>query len=388
MLFISYRSAFRTLVRHVRPPSRHLSTAAAAANMSTATADSPPKKPKTTPKTIGTHDGIFHCDEILACFMLHQLPEYAGAAVLRTRDPALLRDCDIVVDVGATYEPSALRFDHHQATFKDTFGSVRPELCPADRFRAVRLSSAGLIYAHYGEAVIRTILAAKCPQLELNAADLRHIYVKFYAGFVQEIDGIDNGVPQFDGEPLYRVSTDLSSRVAAFNAPWNGDAAAFDALAQFARAEKLAGAEFIDRVVYLASSWWPARRIVEEAVSGRFEVHASGAILELKQFAPWKEHLYELEQEQKDLAGVPIYVLMENKPGDYRVIGVPLNPKSFVCRRFLAKSWRGQRDEQLSEVSGIEGATFVHATGFIGGAKTREAALQMAIKSLESVEVE
>lgn len=30
-----------------------------------------------TVKKIGTHNGTFHCDEVLACFFLRQLPEYA-----------------------------------------------------------------------------------------------------------------------------------------------------------------------------------------------------------------------------------------------------------------------------------------------------------------------
>lgn len=38
-------------------------------------------------KRIGTHNGVFHCDEALACFMLRQLPEYADAEIIRTRDP-------------------------------------------------------------------------------------------------------------------------------------------------------------------------------------------------------------------------------------------------------------------------------------------------------------
>ena len=30
-------------------------------------------------KTIGTHGGLFHCDEVLACYMLKVLPEYKNA---------------------------------------------------------------------------------------------------------------------------------------------------------------------------------------------------------------------------------------------------------------------------------------------------------------------
>jgi uncharacterized UPF0160 family protein len=33
----------------------------------------------------------------------------------------------------------------------------------------------------------------------------------------------------------------------------------------------------------------------------------------------------------------------------------------------IAYSWKGVRDQQLSDVSGIEGCIFVHASGFTGG---------------------
>lgn len=32
---------------------------------------------------IGTHDGCFHCDEALACFMLKILPRYKDAIIVR-----------------------------------------------------------------------------------------------------------------------------------------------------------------------------------------------------------------------------------------------------------------------------------------------------------------
>lgn len=34
-----------------------------------------------TAKKIGTHNGSFHCDEVLACFLLRQLPEYKVKSV-------------------------------------------------------------------------------------------------------------------------------------------------------------------------------------------------------------------------------------------------------------------------------------------------------------------
>ena len=59
-----------------------------------------------------------------------------------------------------------------------------------------KLSSAGLVYLHFGQRVISQILKTK----EDNYVT-RKIYDKIYENFVQEIDAIDNGISQCDGEP-------------------------------------------------------------------------------------------------------------------------------------------------------------------------------------------
>ncbi len=48
---------------------------------------------------IGTHSGTFHCDEALGCYMLKQTPKYRDAAIVRTRDPAVLNTLDVIIDV-------------------------------------------------------------------------------------------------------------------------------------------------------------------------------------------------------------------------------------------------------------------------------------------------
>jgi uncharacterized UPF0160 family protein len=57
----------------------------------------------------------------------------------------------------------------------------------------VKLSSAGLVYAHYGEEIIKQILN---PQI-LTDDQVDQIYDKIYE-LVQEIDAIDNGVSRCD----------------------------------------------------------------------------------------------------------------------------------------------------------------------------------------------
>ena len=54
----------------------------------------------------------------------------------RSRDPEVLKSCDIVVDVGGVYDEAAQRFDHHQRGFTQVFGHGFE----------TKLSSAGLIY--------------------------------------------------------------------------------------------------------------------------------------------------------------------------------------------------------------------------------------------------
>lgn len=52
----------------------------------------------------------------------------------------------------------------------------------------IKLSSAGLIYCFYGEAVIREILK-KQNGIEIDEPCLKTIYKKVYEGLIKEIDG-------------------------------------------------------------------------------------------------------------------------------------------------------------------------------------------------------
>lgn len=72
----------------------------------------------------------------------------------------------------------------------------------------------------------------------------------------------------------------------------------------------------------------------------------------------------------------------DTKEKKYRVQAVNV-PGSFESRKPLPAAWRGVRDNALSELSGIPGCVFVHASGFIGGNATYEGALAMARQGLK-----
>jgi uncharacterized UPF0160 family protein len=124
---------------------------------------------------------------------------------------------------------------------------------------------------------------------------------------------------------------------------------------------------------------------VQKSLDSRKKVCESGEIIILDQFCPWDSHLDELE---KELSISPLikYVLFSDTTGQVRIRAVSLTPNSFESRKSLPSSWRGLRDDELSQVSGIQGCVFAHASGFIGGNLTMEGAIQMAKKALESSE--
>ncbi|GBP04466.1 UPF0160 protein MYG1, mitochondrial [Eumeta japonica] len=364
---------------------------------------------------VGTHDGVFHCDEVLACYMLKQLPEYKNAEIIRTRETEKLKECDIVVDVGAEFDHENRRYDHHQREFKETLSSLRPEL--GDKYK-IKLSSAGLVYAYYGEEVIKQLVPANC---ELKTENLKLIYRKVYENFIEEIDAIDNGVPMTDEEPKYKIRTHISARVGRLNPEWNSKQEQnIDEI--FQKAMKLVSEEFLYTLHYFVNIWLPARDFVRSALESRFETHKSGEIVEFKERFPWKEHLFDLETElgmQNEIK----YVIFNDKPNSWRVQAVPVNPTSFVTRQhsdskseelvifssyprinlilissydvnrcsdracaltrtddsravamsdLLSKRMVGRRDELLSDVAGISDCIFCHATGFIGGNRNRD----------------
>ncbi|OMP02836.1 Metal-dependent protein hydrolase [Corchorus olitorius] len=322
-------------------------------------------------KRVGTHNGSFHCGEALGCFMIRLTDKFSNSEIVRTRDPKVLEGLDAVLDVGGVYDPSQDRYDHHQKGFEEVFGHG---------FNT-KLSSAGLVYKHFGKEII-----AKELQLGEDHPDVQRLYLVIYKSFMEAIDAIDNGINQFDTDkpPRYVNNTHLSSRVGRLNLDWTDhDQSAEKENEAFQRAMALAGNEFLESVRFHVKSWLPARSIVMECVAERFNIDPSGEIMVLKRFCPWKLHLFELEEEMK-VEPLIKYVLYEDERGkQWRVQAVGVSPDRFESRKALPAQWRGLRDDELTKGAGIPGCVFVHMSGFIGGNQTYEGALAMARNALK-----
>nr|CAB3450714.1 unnamed protein product [Digitaria exilis] len=258
-------------------------------------------------KRVGTHNGSFHCDEALGCFLIRLTSQFAGADVVRTRDPQILDTLDAVLDVGGVYDPSRHRYDHHQKGFNEVFGHG---------FNT-KLSSAGLVYKHFGKEII-----AKELGVNEDHEDVYRLYIAIYKSFVEALDAIDNGINQYDTDqpPKYVNNTHLSSRVGRLNPDWTDpDQSPEKENAAFQQAMLLAGGEFME----------------------------------------------------------------DERSQSWRVQAVAVAPDRFESRKALPEKWRGMRDDELSAETGIPGCVFVHMSGFIGGNKTYEGALEMARAALK-----
>jgi len=90
-------------------------------------------------------------------------------------------------------------------------------------------------------------------------------------------------------------------------------------MAGFTAAMKMVEAEFKDRLTWITKSWMPARSIVKAAMDDRKEHDENGRMIMFASGGlPWKEHLFELE-EQHGIQGQVSYVVYQNKPTDWRI---------------------------------------------------------------------
>lgn len=355
-------------------------------------AETAAKRVKMDTVRIGTHNGHFHADEALGVYLLRMLPQYSSSSLVRTRDPTVLETCHTVIDVGGEYDDARNRYDHHQRSFNTMFPNHQ-----------TKLSSAGLVYMHFGKAII-----AQHTKQPIDHPGVELLYQKLYDDFIEAVDANDNGISQYDNTQLGQAGiekrfniggTTLASLVGDLNHedpldPGANRATETEPQAEedyrFGLASSLMGKTFLRKLHGAATAWLPARAIVKNAFDARTENHPSGQLMVLPRAGiPWKEHLYniedeaEIQQEKKVL-----YVLYpENEePGSkWRIQAVSKDFASFENRKSLPEPWRGMRDSDLDAIVGDnveDGAIFIHASGFTGGHRTESGVRAMAALAL------
>lgn len=282
-------------------------------------------KHHTLARSLGTHNGTFHADEVTACALLLLFDLIDQDRIIRTRDLQLLEECEYVCDVGGIYDPSRKLFDHHQLDYQG------------------KMSSAGMILLYLKEQEI------------ITPTD----YELFNSSLVAGVDAHDNGVDiQQFGVCTY------SHLISNFNpVPYTVEESEHDhAFFEAVSFSKNHLQRLWERFRYTQS----CRKMVLDAMQ------KGGDCLVFDQGIPWIESFFELN----GINHPARFVIMPSGK-HWKLRGVPPTfERRMEVRLPLPKEWAGLLEEELKRVSGISGAIFCHKGRFISVWETKEDALK------------
>ena len=324
-------------------------------------------------KRIVTHSGAFHADEAMAIAILSFIPMWKSVEVVRSRVPEVWKTADILIDVGGEYNHSKLMYDHHQRAFNQTFSSNYD----------IKLSSAGLIYKHYGIEALRNLLDSKgliTPEIPDINDLLQFVHERVYQYLILECDCVDNGYQIAESEsPIkwnYKSFTSLSSRIARLNPleKLEDD----EVLKIFLKAVEICKEDFVSIVLRVAKTDYKSVRIAREMIKDAANVHPSGKIVYMTEYnANISNEVVNCSTDAIE----PLYIIYKSVSSvetSYRIRAVPIEPHSFILKKPFPKPWRGLRDNELAKITGVKGASFCHHNGFLMGADSYSSALSLA----------
>jgi uncharacterized UPF0160 family protein len=277
------------------------------------------------PRSLGTHSGTFHADEVTACALLLVYDLIDQDKIIRTRDTDLLSNCEFVCDVGGEYNPSKKRFDHHQVSYKGDF------------------SSAGMIWLYLCDQNIVT----------------KSVYYFLNHLLIQGVDAHDNGRVTF--EPGVCTFSHIISNFV----PIHYDASPEEQDEAFHRALDFVVGHLkraLDRFTYVLG----CRDAVKTAMADNKDY------LYFSKSLPWIDAFFELRGEDH-----PAKFVIMPSGGSWKLRGIPPSSSDRMkVRSPLPDSWGGLLDKDLKEVSKIPGAIFCHKGLFISVWETEEDAFK------------
>ena len=285
-----------------------------------------------------THNGSFHADDVFACATLQLWAEKEGRRlkITRTRDPEITSKADIVLDTGNIYDPEKNRFDHHQPGG----ASVRENGIPYASF--------GLIWKHYGKEI--------CDE---------ETHKKVEENLVLPIDARDNGVNISKPNELGLTDYRVSDAIHTFNPSWLEEEN--QAFRQFKKALK-----FAKEVLGRELVWEKAAVEGARLTRGAIEAQNNPEILVL-------DKRVDSEKEVTKHKNIKFIASKSKANNNWSVISAKDDLEDYHSNRAVfPEKWRGLRDVELAEISGVSGAIFCHRGGWMVKAETKEAALEMA----------
>jgi len=262
------------------------------------------------------------------------LKEIFDIELTRTRNKNILKDLDIVYDVGGG------EFDHHGVD-------------KVYREDGTPYAACGLIWREFGKRVI------EFKDSTLNEEETEDIHGYMDRVLIEGIDALDNGVRIESGDiPLMHIS----SIISGFNPPWFSDKSQDES---FDQAVEVASLVF-DNTFNRRLSVIKAKGNIIKA----FEKRDNPKILILDTFSPWGEVLKEVDENDE------VVFVIYPKDDNYAI--QTIRGRDGRDKKKLPASWGGKENEELAQITGVEDAVFCHTGRFIAVAGSMDGILNMA----------
>ncbi len=290
-----------------------------------------------------THDNKFHPDDVFSTVFLSKYIE--NPILYRAGVGKVDKEQAIIYDVGFG------KFDHHGPDAKK-----RPD-------SNLKYCSFGLLWSEYGKDYLT----------KNNYNYIDELYLAIEEALVKQIDGIDNGVfPEIKAE--YKL-LDLDKIIDMFNPTW--EERNIDTDYYFMNACKTAEIIF-DNVLKTEYSKIKATKKVLSQID-----NVENNILILDEYLPYQKAIF--NSTNPKASEIKIIILPSNR-GGYCIKPRTISEESKELLINFPKEYRGLHDQELIDKSGIQTATFVHSSGFLGSTKTLEDAILLAEKALNNKE--
>ena len=303
--------------------------------------------------SIGTHNGIFHPDEVVAIAILNIAYPRREICVIRTRDEDILNQTTFNIDIGGG------EFDHHQPGFN----KKRPT--------GELYASAGLVWKAYAKEAIKTIrMEDNLNFQKLSDEEIEQLINKIDKDIIIPVDQEDNGkdnstnhfsfinsfLPDWFESPNYNSSFEKALQVAT------------TILRQLIK----------ERIVETIS-----KNYLKDKLNNKNEELSKYGILEIPaQTFPWLDQVSKHNEiYHKEIK----FVIFPYPGGGWAAQCVPPSlAEKFKQICPFPKEWAGLKDSALAKVSKIPDAYFCHNFRFFVRAESRNSIITMCKVALVS----
>lgn len=287
---------------------------------------------------LGTHNGIFHSDEVVGTAVLEIAYMGANAYVVRTRNPVELSKLDIVIDVGGG------KFDHHMAGFNRC------------RATGVKYASAGLVWNEFAEQAIRNVMSEA--NVLISDDEIHTVKEQIDKEIIVPVDLEDNG-EKIESHTFSFISKFLPAWLEAPN--YNLAFQQVEAIVSGIMKQLIK-----DKIVQI---------VTKKELQKRFDNVCDGILEIPAQTMPWLEEVVSYNKAHENSIK---FVIFPYPAGGWAAQCVPPSiEEKFDQLVPFPKKWAGGNEETLPNASGIQDATFCHNGCFFVRAKTKHAIAQM-----------